>query len=516
MAGASAPLFSYAPEEMDELSIAITSYHHKHAGSAAHRGSVSRRADNEVLSVGKQTLVAGPLTTERRRHLLTDADGIEGAVGSASTTPNLLAEAPFTRAGHLFSLNFDDALALIEDDLLHAVWAADGYPLHSACVPNATLMEQCIATVDPDSTKDTWDEMMCKRIGDTWRTRKRDLVWLDDKVAQVDTAASLCDGRAVHLPIYAWALAGDEEAERRVVEAAVHCIERAEPFVVKPRHGANSQHVFMWTDPSEADEIAVAACVKDAITSTDPSWNRECWQLSQVPRGVVLQPMYAIAVPKREESGPKNRAAPLELKVQVLFGLVVGGTLNTHPQSLWVTSEGAIQVWKSADLRARGHVRCHTLDRIYGQVLPIGALEILQRVLRTDWPHIRETSERISCGAGLDELRVDWLLGDSHWGARIGELSYMGAGSRVTPAISRRLTRAFAAAHLSRIGLLELVEPPIRRGSLSEDEWEGLPPNDVLSLPSLWAGRERSPPTTAKTARTRRRNRGSRRICARE
>merc|ERR1711933_184174 len=57
---------------------------------------------------------------------------------------------------------------------------------------------------------------------------------------------------------------------------------------------------------------------------------------------------------------------------------------------------------------------------------------------------------------GLDELRVDWLLGDPRWGSRIGELTYMGAGSRVTPPISRRLSRAYAAGHLCRLGLLTI------------------------------------------------------------
>merc|ERR1711933_450085 len=57
---------------------------------------------------------------------------------------------------------------------------------------------------------------------------------------------------------------------------------------------------------------------------------------------------------------------------------------------------------------------------------------------------------------GLDELRVDWLLGDPRWGSRIGELTYMGAGSRVTPPLSRRLSMAYAAGHLCRLGLLTI------------------------------------------------------------
>merc|ERR1712232_463004 len=139
------------------------------------------------------------------------------------------------------------------------------------------------------------------------------------------------------------------------------------------------------------------------------------------------------------------------------MGEVVGGTLNTHPQVLWVTRDGAVQVWQLSDLQARGHVRCHKLDRRFGQCLPDGILELLCSVLRRDWWHIRSSSERLSRTAQLDGLRVDWLLGDERWGARIGELTYMGAGSRVTPPISKRLTRAYAAGHLLRLGLLEIV-----------------------------------------------------------
>jgi len=37
---------------------------------------------------------------------------------------------------------------------------------------------------------------------------------------------------------------------------------------------------------------------------------------------------------------------------------------------------------------------------------------------------------------GLDELRVDWLLGDPTWGARIGEITYEGAAFSQTPELA--------------------------------------------------------------------------------
>lgn len=402
-------------------------------------------------------------------------------------------EAVDDAAGSIISLPFDEAIASIEADFLPAIRAAEGYLLLDACVPNATMRRHYVLTLYGGTRgKDSWDEIMCKRIGDTWRSRNPSLTWLDDKVEQVASAAALCDGCELHLPLYAHALSGDAAAQASVLEAGSACSSRGEAFVVKPRHGANSCHVALFPEPREATEADVAASIRAAMTSTDPTWDRECWQLSQVPRGVVLQPMYAIAVPKKADGGPKSRAAPLELKVQVLFGMLVGGTLNTHPQSLWVTRRGAIHLWDPADLQSRGHVRCHSLDRNYGQKMPDGVLECLQRALRQDWELIRSSSEQIARGAGLDEIRVDWLLGDEKWGARIGELTYMGAGSRLTPPISRRLARAYAAGHLNRLGLLVLIAP----GDATERD---------DAAPALWGGSERAPPATAKTPPTSRR-----------
>merc|ERR1719158_2762581 len=152
-----------------------------------------------------------------------------------------------------------------------------------------------------------------------------------------------------------------------------------------------------------------------------------------------MQPMYMLAPCDREQHGPRARQAPLELKVQVLFGEVVGGTLNTHPGDLWVTRAGGIQVWDQWDLRSLGHTRCKKMDQFYGRGLAGDTLNMLRRALAQSWPDISAVSARIASAGKLDELRVDWLLGDAVWGPRIGELTYMGAGSRITPPVSKRL-----------------------------------------------------------------------------
>mmetsp|Transcript_96311 Transcript_96311/g.272309 ORF Transcript_96311/g.272309 Transcript_96311/m.272309 type:complete len:494 (-) Transcript_96311:182-1663(-) len=374
-------------------------------------------------------------------------------------------------AGAVLTLSFDDAVHYIECDLDCAVRAAaEGYRLVEECVPSCDgpLFEQFWDAVGGyDGTQRlgiagcSWEEVMRARIKETWRTRDPRSIWLDDKVAQVVKTEELAGfGRALHLPLYAHALTDDTSAEDALRDRARDFVARGESFVVKPRHGANSCHVSIWSSPRADQEARVLQSIDDALTGRDSTWEKECWQLSQVPRGAVLQPLYSIAFPVNHGARLLSRSAPLELKVQVLFGEIVGGTLNTHPQHLWVTSGGAIQIWDAAELRAQGHTRCRNIDKHYGQSLPPGIMEVLQRVLRQDWSLIRLASERLATRAGLDELRVDWLLGDDVWGPRVGELTYMGAGSRLTRPLSARLARAYAAGHLSCLGCMEFTESP--------------------------------------------------------
>lgn len=297
--------------------------------------------------------------------------------------------------------------------------------------------------------------MMYHRIGQSWKTRRAELIWLDDKVAQVHRTAELLDCEPLHLPLLAHAAADDPVGLEKMKQTLLECARENQPIVIKPRHGANSCFIFLWSSPEETKEEELFQSIEAALVGEDRSWEKECWQLSQVPRGAVLQPMYSIAVDR--QTGPRSRAAPMELKVQVLFGRLVGATLNTHPQPLWVAWNGVIQMWDSQDLVARGQVRCKSLDRCYGRSLPPQLLVGLQEALASSWFFIRDASERLCQAAGLDELRVDWLLGDAKWGPRIGELTYMGAGSRVTPPLAMRLARAFAAGHLLRKGQMHLA-----------------------------------------------------------
>ena len=202
----------------------------------------------------------------------------------------------------------------------------------------------------------------------------------------------------------------------------------------------------------EASDEAVLKSIEAASGAEDPSWRKESWNQNAVPKGVLVQPLYALMVNVLEESErcePKLRK-PLELKVQVLFGKVVGASLNSHPMYLWVTRKGSVIQWdpQSKGLLKKGHG--------LWEDLPVNILHLLLTSLSKYWSRISEESETIA--EGLDELRVDWLLGDPLWGPRIGELTYMGTMALDIFPVSLRLARAFAAAHLSR-HLNDDIEP---------------------------------------------------------
>lgn len=354
--------------------------------------------------------------------------------------------------GGLVELNLVEVLHLIESDMMHGVHSAKKYRLRSACELSSELVEYCFAVLRNGSNgkgRKDWRCMMNKRISESYKAKNPDLIWLDDKVEQVATTASLC-GQHLHLPITAHATQSDLASEESLCGAVRRQIALGEPFVVKPRHGSNSKHVRLWSEPRATDIEDALDTVKNALNAYDKSWGKECWALNAVPKGALLQPLYApissFLKDPEKESLTSQVARPLELKVQVLFGEMVGGMLNTHSQYLWVTRYGAVHLWDQED---PGFTKRHAA---VGHDLPSDALQALLHVLRRDWQWIRGNSEKLAREAGLDELRVDWLLGDSRWGPRIGELTYVGTFSLDVLPVSQRLARAFAFAHLSRLG----------------------------------------------------------------
>ena len=194
-----------------------------------------------------------------------------------------------------------------------------------------------------------------------------------------------------------------------------------------------------------------------------PADERTSWQISQVPRGVLLQPLYRSSVspvllteqeaaaidtsvlkPAGVESGV-GRHAPLELKPHILFGVVLGGTLHTHPWNLWVAGDtGCIHILPAAAQKGVARV----FARQFGRTLAPAAMEELRKVLTSaDWAFIRTRSCEVAAASQMDELRCDWLIGDPSLGPRLGEIQYMCSPSRVPACLQPLMAYTFVHCH---------------------------------------------------------------------
>jgi hypothetical protein len=355
------------------------------------------------------------------------------------------------RAGQLLAVSFEDALRVIEADFLCGVKSSLRYQLNAACEPCTELIEymgEVLMSGRNNKAGKDWRCLMNKRIGISYKLKDPRLVWLDDKVEQVAATAACFEGRELHLPILAHAKAGCASAEADLRTAVRKHVQLGTAMVVKPRHGSNSKQVSLWPQPRESDEPAILQSVDSSLQLWDKSFKKESWNQNAVPKGALLQPLYKVMQTFVEHEGSLNPKLlrPLELKVQVLFGETVGACLNTHPTALFVTRNGCVHLWDQA---ASGFLKRH---HGLSEPLPQVVLDVLLAALSQDWPMIRADSEHLARSIGLDELRVDWLLGDPDWGPRVGELTYMGTFCLDVLPVSLRLARAFSAAHLGRLG----------------------------------------------------------------
>ena len=457
----------------------------------------------------------------------------------------------------------------------------------SARLTSAVLGSHTAATITD------WRELSNARVASTWAAAPHPtgLVWLEDKLLQTSHAQELLHlAEPLHVPVLAslTADAPEQPTRRRVWHMLHQLVETlvaspctspssghtapsgngtadglngvARGLIVKPRHGHDAIGVYCWTAESlrgstvEEATNRVWQSVEQSMACFDSSWESECWPLSQVPRGVVIQPLYACEVaagrdcerlnstnctletastraareqrraaddapsctapvpapadPDPAAAAPtaalapattlaiprvvrSNQAAyPIELRVHVFFGHVVGATLRSHANELWVSHSG--QVFLFSDFRdlalsrgarrarrflmpeqtstgqssvasaaqaaqaapadadaaqaapgeaAAAHAAAAEAVEVSGVEPPATSTEgapmfnpLVDRVhallhgpdaaFRT---LIVPSSEVLCAAAGLDELRVDWLLGDVELGPRVGELTYMGA-----------------------------------------------------------------------------------------
>ncbi|OLP92899.1 hypothetical protein AK812_SmicGene25256 [Symbiodinium microadriaticum] len=312
--------------------------------------------------------------------------------------------------------SFATLLQRVERDLLAGVASAPGFTV--CCEPSEELLRYCRDLLaggkSGNSVKD-WRCVMNKRIGLSYKEKRQELVWLDDKLEQVERTMALLKGER-HLPLLGHARKGDATGLEKLSKMLV---KSSEPMVVKPRHGSNSKHVFLWPRPQEVDANSLEDSVLKASESHDKSWDKESWNQNAVP---FLDLVLADVM-----SRPKMWK-------------------NTHPQYLWVARDGSIHLW---DQTAEGFQTRHAKEP---EDLPVELVHLLREILAEHWQRLRADSEQIATLAGLDEIRVDWLLGDPKWGPRIGELTYMGTFAIELIPVSLRLARAFAHAHLLRKG----------------------------------------------------------------
>jgi hypothetical protein len=280
-----------------------------------------------------------------------------------------------------------------------------------------------------------WAALTKWRVRRNFRQRASELLWLYDKRLQPGAVRRLVGADAeLHLPTLASATAaamagGDgvgawEELE---LAAARQLQPGGEGCVVKPINGAGGDHVRVFaaphppqaddTDGGGANAIQQAAAASAAAVETllraareitaQAADSRTSWQINEAPRGVLLQPLYRSGVPAPGglASAAVLQHAPLELKLHVFFGVVLGGTLHTHPWHLWVAGDTGCVHLLSAAAR-KGGARAWSKD--YGAAPSPAALRRLREVLRSPaWPYIVERSREIAVTSGMDELRCD-------------------------------------------------------------------------------------------------------------
>ena len=493
-------------------------------------------------------------------------------------------------------------------------------PTHPLSPDNALLLAPLLR----EGTAHKWSELLCERIRESWSVRPSSLVWLDDKVQQVARTQALCEWHEpLHVPTLATLDADAPEhptrertwhAVRELVRTLLDSNDDPRGLVVKPRHGHDAIGVSVWTARALSglglDEATsrVWQSLEQAMACFDDSWSRECWQVSAVPRGAIVQPLYACvlevgtdcpalntttcdvharqtvvraqreaaaggappsiqpqaalcevgaseagqvvaaapaasaaaaAVAASDVAGEaaargvrrrvrSNQAAfPIELRVHVFMGALVGASVRSHSNELWITHDGTLVVlddFRALALargakRARpfllrgaaaargagsgagdGHGDGQGAERDDAGHDPHAALHPLVAQLAAllhapaadgataggAWvSRVVPLSERLCTAAGVEELRVDWLLGDGVLGPRIGETTYMGAAFAGVPALSE------AAAH----GLMHCVQAyaarPVAAGGTQQDgrtrggEPEARPNHDQSLLQDL-------------------------------
>ena len=91
---------------------------------------------------------------------------------------------------------FETALATLRQQLQLVIEGSHLHPMRPCCAVDVPAIRE---RHGPDVT---WREVLLWRIAATWDLKEElaDLVWLDDKLEQVDRVRQIC-GEQLHLPI---------------------------------------------------------------------------------------------------------------------------------------------------------------------------------------------------------------------------------------------------------------------------------------------------------------------------
>eukprot|EP00933_Yihiella_yeosuensis_P049775 TRINITY_DN4709_c2_g1_i1.p1 TRINITY_DN4709_c2_g1~~TRINITY_DN4709_c2_g1_i1.p1 ORF type:complete len:396 (+),score=69.22 TRINITY_DN4709_c2_g1_i1:132-1319(+) len=332
-----------------------------------------------------------------------------------------------------------------ELDTACAVSGREFFALKKSCSENKYSLAYAWDVVD-HLEKELWEytwnwlELMKIRIAQTYRLRPVSLSWVFDKL-EVEALCNCVGGGSISVPSIASWRKGGMENWKAVAEA----VESNIPLIVKPTHGSQSLGVAVFDEPQRAGMSAVNAAIDAALEAmADPT---EPWMLRAVPNGVLVQELYKSEEPCRMKTPPFS--CPLELKVQMLFGCVICGTVRAFPWQLTVLPDGSVHQWSNSRVvHARGLPKAWRAQ--WGSAVPAQTLEALRKVLAADWVLVSRLSTAIARASRLDEVRIDWLLGDPRLGPRVGELQYVGAAGNIRPHLQQPLCRAFLLCHKLR------------------------------------------------------------------
>jgi hypothetical protein len=296
------------------------------------------------------------------------------------------------------------------------------------------------ALINNSSFKD-WRAFNTMRVKTSYQLKSKNTIWNDDKIDQrciIENKLQLVGQLYVPYLLPGSTLRAIDSTDAKVEQLANNLTKANKPMVVKATGGANSEddQLFPFCGKSRPDATELKNAIKTVLKSKVASF--ENWQIQMVLPGVLAEVCYNAGVKLNDDLGYK----PLEMKVQTMWGKVVGATLETHPSSYWIRRDGTWYKWKS-DQTNTNYWR--ERERV---PLTSAAWNKAVHVLKTNWIDIVRHSEQVAGEvAATDELRVDWFVGDEVLGVRLNEISYMAGSSRWPKMMQEYMMKSFLGSY---------------------------------------------------------------------